>query len=341
MKTPPLLALSGLFLSLVTASFAASDSTATIAFSSPDKPGTLVAVVSNGTISVRGADVDTVTIRSEVAPEKSSRVKSNGMRVLGSSSQFSVDEKDNVITLNYGRLGWSDDAEFEIIVPRNTNLTLQMNLGGEVSVANVTGNVDIKNLNGEVDLENLGGGAIVESMNGEISASFTTLPKDKPIALSSMNGEITVRLPGDAAADVRFRTQNGTIMTDFDDAVLVTKTESGSSSSMGYTSSDEARRQAREIGRAAAEAARAASEIAREAAREAERVMRDGLGDSNPHPAAAAPALPAMPAMPAMPAIPTLAGGKVISGKLNGGGTSLQIATMNGDIILRHRDSEN
>lgn len=40
-----------------------------------------------------------------------------------------------------------------------------------------------------------------------------------------MNGEITIRVPTDAKADVRLRTQNGAILTDFDEKALVTKIE--------------------------------------------------------------------------------------------------------------------
>ncbi len=32
-----------------------------------------------------------------------------------------------------------------------------------------------------------------------------------------------------------------------------------------------------------------------------------------------------------------MAGGKVINGTLNGGGVDLQVATMNGDIVVRKR----
>jgi len=48
----------------------------------------------------------------------------------------------------------------------------------------------------------------------------------KPISFTSMNGEVVIRLPESAKASVRLRTQNGSVLTDFDDTVLVTKTES-------------------------------------------------------------------------------------------------------------------
>lgn len=313
------------------------DTTARLAFSDPAKPGKLVVHVSNGEVSVRGADVKEVTVTSALDAKTNGKEKprKDGLRVIGTSSQFALDEKDNVITLNYGRMGWAENADFDIVVPRDTAVSVQMNLGGEIRIAHLSGDVDIKNLNGEVNLVDLGGSAIVESMNGEINASFTAFPTDKPYAFTSMNGEISVTVPANAAADVRFRTQNGTILTDFDDTTLVTKTEPGSSSSsMSYSTSEEARRIARDAANAARDAMRAAREVAAEVSRAVRAEYGDGNSDAKP---SVAPVAPVPPVPPVAPSIPALSGGKVISGQLNGGGASLQISTMNGDIVLRQR----
>ena len=49
----------------------------------------------------------------------------------------------------------------------------------------------------------------------------------------------------------------------------------------------------------------------------------------------AAPRVPHALHPPLPPSIPAIAGGKVVSGTLNGGGIELQVTTMNGDITLR------
>ena len=63
-------------------------------------------------------------------------------------------------------------------------------------------------------------------MNGEISADIVALKQNTPLSFTSMNGEVALRLPADAKANVRLRTHNGTILTDFDETQLVTKTAS-------------------------------------------------------------------------------------------------------------------
>ena len=40
-----------------------------------------------------------------------------------------------------------------------------------------------------------------------------------------MNGEVVLHLPENAKANVRLRTQNGSVLTDFPESALVTKTE--------------------------------------------------------------------------------------------------------------------
>ena len=300
-----------------------------IPFSDANAPRIFRAIVVNGELSIRGTDTDVVTIDSDIEDTDSRSRRADGLRVIGSSSTYSLTEADNVVTLDYGQLGSGGHGEFDVTLPRNTTLELEISIGGEMRVSDIDGDVSIKNLNGEISLTNLGGGAIIESMNGEIEASFRQVLPDKPLSFTSMNGEIKVSIPADTSANVRFRTQNGTILTDFDEDELATKTEPGRAFSPDMRS---------ELSQAAREIAQEAAEIAREVAVEVQAAVRvaraERSGDNY------APEAPRAPRAPRPPSIPTHTGGKVISGALNGGGTDLQIATMNGDIVLRKIESD-
>ena len=83
----------------------------------------------------------------------------------------------------------------------------------------------MKSTNGEIQLDDVGGAALVETMNGEITASFRELREGKPLSFTTMNGAVVIRVPGEAKANVRFRTQNGSVLTDFEETTLQTKTE--------------------------------------------------------------------------------------------------------------------
>lgn len=331
---------------LLTAARANESDSATIKFSDPAKPGTLKVNVTNGDIHLKGEDTNEVRVTTDLKPEEPA-VRKDGLRVLTSSSSYSLTEKNNVVSLTYGTESWpTSGGEFTITVPRNTTVIINSNFGGDIEVGGVTGNIEVKSLNGEVHLEDIDGAALVETMNGEIHASVHALHDGKPLSFTSMNGEVALRLPADAKANVRLRTHNGSILTDFDEKALVTKTESLRISSHGHsrapravvvgsgsTSADvdaamkEADQAIKEATDAAKAAAHEAAMAARDAAREAARAAKDHEDSDE----AVAPVAP----IPPLPPLPPMTGGKIVTGTLNGGGPEIRVATMNGDVTLR------
>jgi hypothetical protein len=307
-------------------------------FSDPAKPGTVRVKLMWGDVTVNAADTQEVTVVSNIKPRHAEEKRPDGLRRLDSEVTYSAAEKDNVITLVYG----SDlpgaapaGAAVALTVPRNTSVIVSNSFGGKITVKDAAGDVEVHNMNGEITLDHISGGATVETMNGEVHATFVKVPADKPLSFTSMNGEIDVRIPVDTKANVRLRTQNGAIYTDFDEKVLVTKTEAANVRiaphrvrTTGQAGSDDewqsdVRDAVREAVRTGMEAVREATATAREAAQAA----REGAADAAGNP---------MPSLPRMPAVlPALSGGKVVSGTLNGGGPEIQIATMNGTITLR------
>ena len=91
-------------------------------------------------------------MRTELKPEGKAQRK-DGLRVLTSSSSYSLVEKDNVITLSYGAGSWpSSGGDFDITVPRNTNVIISSSFGGDITIGQISGNLEVKSLNGEVSL---------------------------------------------------------------------------------------------------------------------------------------------------------------------------------------------
>ena len=302
----------------------------TVKFSDPAKPGTLKIVVGRGDLRIKGGDTAEISVKSELKPA-TAKPRKDGLRVLTASSSFTLNEKDNIVTLDALSEGWAGaPADFSIAVPRTTTVVVTSSYGGDITCAGVSGNLEIKNTSGEITLDDITGGALVETMNGEIHATVRELHDGKPLSFTSMNGEVVLRVPADAKANVRLRTQNGSILTDFDDKALVTKTEATARSSSHHTprvivtnGNSVLPPEAREAMRDAAQAARDAAQAAREAA-------RDDSSDS------VAP----MPPMPPIPPIPPVTGGKLVTGTLNGGGPEISVATMNGDVTLRQLEAK-
>jgi len=332
---PSLLVAAAFAVILFTAARADDTTVNTVKFSDPAKPGTLRIRVARGDIRIRGTDATDISVKSDTKPDHPGKPRKDGLRELTHSSSYSLVEKDNVVTLDFGLEMWgSSNGDFNLTVPRSTAIVISNSWGGDITCSDLTGDVEIKSLNGEVKLDNLAGGALVETMNGEIHATIRELHDGKPLSFTSTNGEVVLRVPADAKANVRLRTQNGSILTDFDEKVLVTKTEiaprSGRSRAPRTVTGGndvlppEAREAIHEAVRAGAEAAREAAQAIREATQAAREGARDSSGYVAP-----------MPPIPPIPPLPPMTGGKIVAGTLNGGGPEIQAATMNGDVTLR------
>jgi len=345
MKTKlPSLLLRFLFVaSLAMAALARADdegTTATVKLSSPGKPATLQINVPWADIHIVGVDGDTVTVESTLNQKGAKETRPDGLRRLDDEVSFELTERDNVVSLKLaGDNPWaSHDAEFKVSVPRAMAIDLKTGAGGDLVVKNIEGDIDIENMNGEVLLEGIAGSATVSTMNGEVRAIYAKAPQ-KLVSITSMNGEIDLRLPADTKANVRLQTHNGSILTDFDENVLKTKSEGKGGHSYSYHYSSDAARIGADAARVAADATRAAIQIAREVSREVEReveraVQEEMDADSEAPRAPKAPKPPKAPKAPRAP-MPPITGGKVVSGTLNGGGVDIKISTMNGEITLR------
>lgn len=312
-------------------------STATVKLSAPGKPATLSLDMPWADIHITGVDGDTVTVESTLAQKNAKADRPGGLRRLDDEVSFELTEKDNVVTLRLaGDNPWAGhDAEFKISVPRAMALSLKTDAGGDLVVEGVEGDVEINNMNGDMQLEGLVGSAVLNTMNGEIRAVYAKAPQ-KPVSITSMNGEVDLRLPADTKASIRLRSHNGSILTDFGEDVLKTKSEGGKPGggyAYGYGDT-------REIARAAADAARAAVQVTREVAREVQRevarAVKEGPDADAPVPPtpptpSRAPRTPRAP----LPPLPPITGGKLVTGTLNGGGVDIKVSTMNGEITLR------
>lgn len=342
MKHPPLhhsfLIAASLAVVFLTAA-RADDTTSEIKFSDPTKPGTIKVSMSRGELHVRGVDGDAITIKSQ-AKAVASAPRKDGLRVLTASSSFNLSEKDNVVTLDAGSEGWGkgSSSDFHISVPRTTSVIISNSWGGDISCVDVAGDIEIKNMNGEIKLDGIASGVLVETMNGEITANVREIREGKPLSFTSMNGEITIRVPNESKANVRLRSQNGSILTDFDEKALVTKTESVvrvSRAARPRTGKNQNRSSNSELHEEIHAVVKEAVQIGVEAAREAAHAMREASDAAREAvQEAAMESGGAMPSPP-RPPLPPMTGGKIVSGTLNGGGPDIQAATMNGDVILR------
>jgi hypothetical protein len=178
------------------------------------RPRVVKASTMNSSITVKtynGNDVIVETPEGRRSPRQPERTP-DGLRRLDLPPRgFSVEEEDNVITVHTGVNG----GPIEITVPVNTSLQLR-SLHGPIRVDGVHGDVEASCTNGGLELMNILGSIVADTTNGSIKASMDRVEPSKPISFSSTNGTIDVTLPADLKANLKMRSFNGSIWTDFE-----------------------------------------------------------------------------------------------------------------------------
>lgn len=197
----------------------ASQDQVVVPLSNPGEPGRLNLQFVRGSLQVTGYNGEEVIIRYDGVPqirdEDREEVRPNGLRrISGGSPGFEAVEDNNVVTIrNVSVIGKFD---FDILVPVNFSLNLSMVSGDTLSVENVNGELEISHVNGNVNIIDAGGSAVVNTVNGKIVAEFRSVAPDKPMAFSTINGDIDVSLPSDAGFNTRMKSEFGAMYTDFD-----------------------------------------------------------------------------------------------------------------------------
>ncbi len=108
------------------------------------------------------------------------------------------------------------EADLELEVPARTHLTLRVVIGGAIEVEGVEGNLEVNNVNGPIRLQGVSGSVVADAVNGDVTVAMTRVAEQKVMAFSSLNGKIDVTLPRTTKANLRLRSNNGDVFTDFD-----------------------------------------------------------------------------------------------------------------------------
>jgi hypothetical protein len=105
--------------------------------------------------------------------------------------------------------------DFVISAPRTAHVDLRTVNDGHIRVAGVRGGFAIHNVNGPIEMIDVGGAGEVETVNDDIAVMFAEYPRAGS-SFSSVNGDLTLMFPRSLTADLRLKTFNGKIYTDFD-----------------------------------------------------------------------------------------------------------------------------
>jgi DUF4097 and DUF4098 domain-containing protein YvlB len=211
------------------------------------KPLTLKVIDDSGSVTITGAEVETVQVKVVKTAYDSSQARAD-QEVK--DIKYAIEQTGNTINLKYElpkSMNFSNKVntvDFFVTVPTATAVDIDSNFG-EVSVTDITGNAVIVNDFGNVTVENLEGALSVSNNSGEVAARSITAGSDdidlqsdfgsislrnasaKDVTLDSNSGAITLREVR-ATADINTRTDFGN--TSFENgsgASLSVETSSG------------------------------------------------------------------------------------------------------------------
>jgi DUF4097 and DUF4098 domain-containing protein YvlB len=193
---------------------------ATVPLHDPSRPARIQAHLISGGIIVRGADVKDVVVEARSRGRDESRehrpARAEGMKRLdlGGNAGLDVVEDNNVV--NIKTAPWGSPVDLMITVPRHSSLELKSVNDGNIDVDGVDGEIDADDLNGKIVIKNVAGSVVAHSLNGEVVVTMNRVDPSKPMSFSTMNGNIDVTLPENVKANVRMKTDNGEIYSDFD-----------------------------------------------------------------------------------------------------------------------------
>ena len=190
----------------------------TVPLSSPGKPYSLKVHLVTGSIKVvsyEGKDI-VINVTPRGGDDEGSKTIENGMKRISTSGGYEVTAKeaDNTVTVNTGNPNKVLDLDLKI--PQDVKLKIGTVNDGDIVVENVRGELEVNNVNDKITLTNIIGSVVANTVNGDVNVTFKSIDPKAPMAFSTLNGDINVTLPADTKANLKLKSDNGEVFSDFD-----------------------------------------------------------------------------------------------------------------------------
>jgi DUF4097 and DUF4098 domain-containing protein YvlB len=180
-----------------------------------------------GQVKIEGYNGDEVVIQAnsgyEAPPERAKGLKPMyNSAVDNSGIGLSVTPENGGLHIEKAT---RKQIKYTIKLPRKVALLFQETnwQGSSVVISNMDGDLEIRTNNSSIDLNNVTGPVVANTINGEVSITYSSLSQEKPTAISTINGPIDITLPANTKANMKLRSINGEMYTDFDLGVKSSK----------------------------------------------------------------------------------------------------------------------
>jgi len=196
------------------------DKPITVTLTDPARPATLHVSLIHGSISVKGTNRKDmlITVREgadEEEDEPAEKPKAaGGLREISQPLGYTIEEGNNEVDVSSDSMSRAVDVIVE--VPAKTNLNLSTVNNGAIKVEGVDGELELANVNDEILLDKVSGSVVAHTTNGAVKATILRVTPGKPMAFTTLNGDVDIMLPASTKATLRLRSDNGQLFTDFD-----------------------------------------------------------------------------------------------------------------------------
>ena len=196
-----------------------------VAMSGPVSTRTVVVDNVFGSVEVRGVAGDQVrltaekTIKADSEEELAKALREVRLDVRGGKDtvEIVVDgpfRRDDGSVHFHGREGYSFSYNFVVEVPAESKIDVSTVNDGDITVSGMRGDFDVENVNGGIEMKDMDGSGKAYALNRDLTVTFSRNP-GKHCYFGSLNGKVKVYFQSPLSADLRFKTFNGEVFSDF------------------------------------------------------------------------------------------------------------------------------
>jgi len=126
-----------------------------------------------------------------------------------------INESGNVMTI---KTASNNDMDFDLKVPKNAHIYIEETdwNGNGIRIKDVAGEIEIEAKGSDIQIANAAGPVVASTVNGDIEVTYTSVKQDQPNSISCTNGFVDVTLPNNTKADLKMKSINGEVYTDFE-----------------------------------------------------------------------------------------------------------------------------
>jgi hypothetical protein len=214
-----------IFLALMAAPAAGQSEQLVIRLTNPGLPGYLAFNNPKGSVKITGYDGQVILVNATLRYSGSGgRQDNTGIHKIETKPfDLSAEEKSNRISLVC--MSNNKTVDIDIKIPRKFSLKISSFDNGKIEIIRVSGNVEADNPFGDIILDNIAGSAVLNSVNGKIKAIFSSVDPTSPMMFTSLEGNIELYFPEKVNANIKLRSENGDLFSEFNIKPIRRQTE--------------------------------------------------------------------------------------------------------------------